>query len=213
MTLNDLIRDAQGIASQLSSGDIPLEHDIELELLQAKDGYKVSALSKFLDEAQIVKRPLPLNSDDWYVKGVKPLAVSVPEGYDKAQYIHAYADGYERAKRDLGWDEPISYEDFVKAIAKNIPHRPFDWSERDEGTLQVIVSCIERARANSILSEDHCLRLETFLYKHCRPQPHWKPTEEQMEALWNLMHYAVNLYSWPELEKSIESLYKDLKKL
>ena len=41
MTLNDLIRDAQTIASQFSAGDIPLVQDVSLEVLQAGSTYAV----------------------------------------------------------------------------------------------------------------------------------------------------------------------------
>ena len=42
---------------------------------------------------------------------------------------------------------------------------------------------------------------------------HWKPSEEQMEALWNLMKQGVYLSRYPEFQKDIESLYEQLKKL
>lgn len=43
MTLNDLIRDAQAIASQFSGGDIPLVQDVSLEVLRAGSTYAVGA--------------------------------------------------------------------------------------------------------------------------------------------------------------------------
>lgn len=37
MTLNDLIRKAQALAMQFSSGDVPLDREIDLDLVE--DGY------------------------------------------------------------------------------------------------------------------------------------------------------------------------------
>ena len=37
MTLNDLLRKAQALAMQMSSGDIPLDREIDLDLVE--DGY------------------------------------------------------------------------------------------------------------------------------------------------------------------------------
>lgn len=41
----------------------------------------------------------------------------------------------------------------------------------------------------------------------------WKPSKEQIKALWRMMKYGVSLSAWNELEKPIESLYNDLNKL
>lgn len=43
--------------------------------------------------------------------------------------------------------------------------------------------------------------------KSLRSQPHWKPNEEQLEALWNTLHPDDPYYV------DLSSLYDDLKKL
>ena len=86
--------------------------------------------------------------------------------------------------------------------------KPADWSVEDENTIQEIVGCIEQARADSRLSEDHCLSLETFMYKHCRH--HWKPSDEQLRPL----EYAIDFFKKKRNDTAyLESLYNDLKKL
>lgn len=49
--------------------------------------------------------------------------------------------------------------------------------------------------------------LREYAYTVFRPQPHWKPSEEQMEALWNTLHPDDPYYV------DLSSLYDDLKKL
>ena len=77
-----------------------------------------------------------------------------------------------------------------------IKQKPTEWSEEDELTFQ------------------HCLViLHDYGYdswlKSLRPQPHWKPSEEQMEALKD----AFRKDGGNEYRKVINSLYCDLQKL
>lgn len=88
------------------------------------------------------------------------------------------------------------------------------WSEEDEKAVNDIMWIIEAYRKNGF-NETHIQIAndsENWL-KLLKERYIWKPSDEQVEALYNLMKYAVNLSTWGELENKIESIYKDLKKL
>lgn len=64
---------------------------------------------------------------------------------------------------------------------------------------------------------------ERLWLKSLRPQSHWKPSKEQMKALYSALNDAISLYSnevspsYEEISRMhfdvLESLYNDLKKL
>ena len=81
---------------------------------------------------------------------------------------------------------------------KSLPLQPKqEWSEEDEETIKMAIETLEH---------ENYLNLVERL-KSLRPQPHWKPSEEQMEELDNARH---NLTASCE---TLSSLYHDLKKL
>ena len=96
---------------------------------------------------------------------------------------------------------------FLKSLR---PQPKQEWSEEDENTIQEIIGCIEQARADSHLSEDHCLRLETFLYKHYRPS--WKPSEAQMYSLGSVVNGAGEATEG-SIAYHLKELYNQLEKL
>ena len=96
---------------------------------------------------------------------------------------------------------------FLKSLR---PQPKQEWSEEDENTIQEIIGCIEQARADSHLSEDHCLRLETFLYNHYRPS--WKPSQEQMYSLGSVVKGAGEATEG-SIAYHLKELYTQLEKL
>ena len=109
----------------------------------------------------------------------------------------------------------ISKQEAIKMLKSLHPQPQLELSEEDENTIQEIIGCIEQARADSHLSEDHCLRLETFLYKHYRPS--WKPSEEQMRAFKSYIEDSQSkaeaaVGGWDNFDAMIH-LYEQLKKL
>lgn len=94
-------------------------------------------------------------------------------------------------------------------LEKQKEQKPAEWSERDEKILASVMSHIADSQCfdhfHDISKED----IYTWL-KSLRPRPHWKPSEEQMDAL--------DEYIWakePNKNKAkyVISLYEDLKKL
>jgi hypothetical protein len=114
------------------------------------------------------------------------------EGLDaiKAKY---YDDGFKN-----GFDEGV---ESVKSA---------EWSGEDEVYLQDALWCVKQAAKVAREENDMgaCWSAERWL-KSLRPQPHWKPSDEQMEALSDACVEA-NTFKKGDI---LESLYNDLKKL
>lgn len=125
----------------------------------------------------------------------------------------------------LGWLQGSMGEKTYSSWLKSLPERfrpqpKQEWSEEDEEMLNSCISSIEEAKENRYAyketdgdtSYDH----EIAWLKSLRPvskeslQPHWKPSDVQMEALaW----YSGNSGVPPTGDKAIKSLYIDLQKL
>ena len=92
--------------------------------------------------------------------------------------------------------------------------KPAEWSEEDEKILNEIIETIEATRVEASRNLPNCsVLLESYWtmlhwLKSIRPQSHWKPSKEQMEALYN-----VEFKEFKKFGPILESLYNDLKKL
>ena len=90
--------------------------------------------------------------------------------------------------------------------AKRETERKLAWSEEDEHRRKDAMYFLETAKKHyaSTVELDACIDW----LKSIKPQNHWKPTDEQMEAL----NDAINCYHGNYCV-TLESLYNDLKKL
>ena len=96
--------------------------------------------------------------------------------------------------------------------AKNeLEQEPVEWSEEDEVRYY---SCLQQLGTGNP-SQPETINSKWFR-EHIYPRPHWKPSEEQMNALWS----ATEKYLESDDEnvrklrgEVLESLYEDLKKL
>ena len=87
---------------------------------------------------------------------------------------------------------------------KNGQKKPTEWSEEDE---KMLSDCIEAVGSMSIRSDVKTLR---DWLKSLRPQPHWRPSEEQMIYL----KEAINKFDFCDAENAgLQALYNDLQKL
>ena len=103
-------------------------------------------------------------------------------------------------------------KDWLKSLP---PQLKQEWSEEDNALLKEIVSFFK----DGTVKLQHDLDLYAgFLenkFKSLRPQPHWKPSEEQMEALRKVAYKMGNSCfgkDWAN-DKNLHSLYVALKKL
>ena len=75
-------------------------------------------------------------------------------------------------------------EDVIAWLEEQGEQKPVEWSEEDEEMLDSIVNSIEITSgriALPSLKENYTKQVDWL--KSLRPQKHWKPTEEQLEAL------------------------------
>ena len=144
-----------------------------------------------------VKKDSPVN--EWYRK----------HGYE----LNCTEDDYDWLEKDLT-KEPI--EEFIP-VEKTLEYKvgfndgvksikSAEWSEEDEKLLDSWLDVIDRNDWR--MDENFCKASREFInkLKSLRPQPHWKPSEEQMEAL----RHAVALAAG---NKVLAGLYEQLKKL
>ena len=124
------------------------------------------------------------------------------------QYIatlHDIIDSWRERKR--GYDK--AYYDHIEEWldGRHIEQKPAEWSEEDK---EIMDSLIKYHYDQGEISPKHN-KWASFL-KTLRPQPHWKPSEEQMK----IFNEAIEHYSkyWDSEDiKILCSLYDNLKKL
>jgi hypothetical protein len=112
-------------------------------------------------------------------------------------------------------DEYESYEDGNATGLKQKEQKPTEWSEEDKQNLEETLYFIREYQNSNRCKDEgdmqNSVTCENWL-KSFRPLPHWKPSEEQMEAL----ESAVKLYKDTHFEihhEKIVSLYEQLKRL
>ena len=110
--------------------------------------------------------------------------------------------GSNRAERAAWkWAECKSILSFIDTLEWQ---KPVEWSEEDEKMLYSIIEVLEvmpSARFIPIKREIMIPWLESL-----RPQPHWKPSKEQMEALWDA-------YKGGKEQEPLREVIEQLKKL
>lgn len=86
-----------------------------------------------------------------------------------------------------------------------------EWSEEDEEMIKMILGDLEWERRNTTVDKDIRLYDEKIAWlKSLRPQPHWKPSEEQLRYL----KKVYESYDFCDGERNaLESLYEQLEKL
>lgn len=132
--------------------------------------------------------------------------VEVPEKYKTPDFVFKKQE-YE--------SHPIISKDTTSV-------KPAEWSDEDADMLNCCISSIEEAKENRYAYKetngDTSYDREIAWLKSLRPvskeslQSHWKPSEEQMEALERTIRLA-NFGLEEDRRKALESLHDQLKKL
>ena len=87
--------------------------------------------------------------------------------------------------------------------------QPAEWSEEDKNMLNsIIATCQLAAQDRDSGPARHLLGMQERFLKSLRPQPHWKPSEKQMNAL----KHAYSMMGG-QAGTDLANLYYDLKKL
>lgn len=163
------------------------------------------------------------------------LTSNYPEGCSFEDGFHlGYNEGFNAKQEqkpaewsdtdNIGWDEAFACVTRAEKAAKNEeelqnaviaekwlkeikfkyyvnPVKP-EWSEEDE---KIIQSLILEVNKYVFFAGIEANKIVNFL-KSLHPQPHWKPSEEQMEAFSQIVRQF-------QPDKELESLYNDLQKL
>ena len=130
--------------------------------------------------------------------------------------------------QDLALHDNVIYEggrktgqnEGVKLVLNNLEkyglqkkQKPAEWSEEDEEMLNSCISSIEEAKENRYAyketDEDTSYDHEINWLKSLKPQPHWKPSEEQMKALARATNRCVGVKD----SLILLTMLNDLKKL
>lgn len=118
------------------------------------------------------------------------------------------SEEYRKAYYD-GWNNCNKQHSQLKGEQKPA------WSEEDELMLKDTIMAIDMILTSTFQENNPNLYKSFEVAKHwlksIKPQPHWKPTEEQMNELEKLIVWADELYDENSI-RTIESLYNDLKK-
>jgi len=139
------------------------------------------------------------DEDDWdaYELIEQKPADSIPEDFEKyIEHLLSLSDGE-------GHGSPAKVKEVSAELFKLAKlEQKLAWSEEDEKMLEAVLYDGENA-----LGERHKEWLKSLKDK-CVPQPHWKPSEEQMEAL-KLSTYCQD----KKMSKILFELYKQLEAL
>lgn len=106
----------------------------------------------------------------------------------------------------------LAKESFIAGAEWQKEQKPAEWSEEDEEILKLLILNIGRYMYFGGMSSE---RILSFL-KSLRPQPHWKPSEEQMKALnktINILAASPFLHQNDYLFNILNGLREELKKL
>lgn len=100
---------------------------------------------------------------------------------------------------------------FLKSLPKRFNLQPkLEWNEEDEKHRQWILECLaDGKRKVPEFAEQYQAAFDWL--KSLRPQPHWKPSESQIQALGIVLDYHV--FASSKNKEHIKSLYSDLKNL
>ena len=94
--------------------------------------------------------------------------------------------------------------------------KPAEWSEEDEKKLEDLTSLLAILEGCSTVkvgtSAKYCFWLNA-LRSRLKSSDNWKPSDEQMIALYNMIPFVKSVGGPSEAVKPLESLYEDLKKL
>ena len=142
---------------------------------------------------------------------------------DEEKYQQGWHDALEKQGEQKPYDQrkeckdcQFNYASECKGYCalKRDEQKPADWSEEDETRLTNIIIMLKEGASHHFIKDDITKAVDWL--KSLRPQNHWKPTEEQVEAF---EHFVRSIgesgYASPyeNNTKLLYSLLNDLEKL
>lgn len=107
-------------------------------------------------------------------------------------------------------DDAINIDDAIAWLEKQGEQKPAEWTYHDEVHRDAAIRYLESIKSPHDTAYQMKEEVIDWL-KSIKPQNHWKPSEEQMEALVRCLYE--DIHQDKELYAKIESLYNDLKNL
>lgn len=168
-----------------------------------------------------------------YAEAILPTSVTYGENEEEYK-LHkiieaAFIAGQKKEQKpaekqdysDLNDFERAIHRGFLSAGVENVPvaiiketaqeclaqMKPAEWSEEDEDMRDTIIRDLKRL-GGDIVNVKPAYKAEIDWLKSLRPQPRWKPSEEQIEAL----KYTLGNGGFYN-KKALDSLLSDLQKL
>ena len=132
------------------------------------------------------------------------------QGHDGKKWI--YEDTYNKEKEQVYQDgiDDVLENPQKYGLEKQGEQKPAEWNEEDSKRLQRIIDFLWHNRkgdTDTIYQQEQ----DIDWLKSLRLQNHWKPSDEQMEALANALSLAKNCGE--ESSFDLRKLYEQLKKL
>lgn len=177
-----------------------------------KYAYEDLINNKSLDSAKDIKEAF-----DWMQARVKnfrpqPKQEWSEEDKERLEAIIAYLT-FENENRGFIGQDRFTAGDLIhwlKSLHERLVIQPKkEWSEEDEKVYSRLLNHYENLTHCITTADRHQeIREELNFLNSLRPQPHWKPSAEQMNALENSIAYCDEKYY-----NTLDSLYNDLQKL
>ena len=173
----------------------------------------------YFDDLRITTKPL--TSREWFDEGIKyaqrlqqeqkPAEWVLPEDFEEAVYKVANFISPFDSQEEL---RKVSHRfaEQLLSLAKNELDKPAEWSEEDELKRSALLNYLYPETGGTKYSSYAQLTEWYNWLKSLRLKSHWKPSEEQMEAL--KMAIEGNCPSPTSyLSRRLEEIYEHLKKL
>ena len=135
---------------------------------------------------------------------------------------------YNEFHKTVEYDGSINIEHLIEDLKKAMEQqsfahendfvsKPAEWSEEDESYLQTVIGEMEASKKEALEYEHKIYDAIIFWLKSLPErfnlQPHWKPSEEQMEALSYVKEYFKDIPSAKKKYIFLVQLYDDIQKL
>lgn len=117
-----------------------------------------------------------------------------------------YFEGFRMGNAEVKW-EGLNVQEVLVWLEKQKEQKPVEWSEEDEKDMAHIIRILDDSYVygtHDLSKTDH----ENLVNKLKSLRPSWKPSEEQINALYDILHPADTVN-----RPALESLYEQLKKL
>ena len=166
-----------------------------------------------LEEARVIYE----TASDETKRALESLFPELKENKDekiRKALVDYFMSRLEISDKNREWANGITYEEIVSYLEKQKEQKPAEWSEEEEKDIQEASDYLRDYANNCVQGGNSKLYIQSLAdrIESLRSQPHWKPTEEQMKALRELLNFNIGVFDY-KLFQIVNQLYSDLQKL